>query len=329
MIIVGVDGGATSTKCLVVDERGHVLGAGRGGPSNHVHGERGLLRLQEALRTVFRAAFGGQARPRAQSICLGMTGVGKGTQSARIVEDVTREFIKVEYLYVCNDLEIALVGATLGQPGVLVYAGTGAHTLGMDEIGRTVRVGGWGHLIDDEGAGYDIGRQALKWTFRAQDGRGRPTILAEKLKAHFSCQSLDEVREKVYLNDGLSRPEVAALAQLVREAAEEGDEVAREILARAGHTLAETATVAIRRLGRVHAPPPVYTAGGVFQSGKWVLEPFVQSLRQSIPRVEVRKPAFPPVVGAVFLAMKPLKITLNQAFLENLSRGLEGIEWTG
>jgi len=329
MIIVGVDGGATSTKCLVVDECGHVLGAGRGGPSNHVCGERGVLRLKEALGTVFQSAFGGQHRPRAQSICLGMTGVGKGTQSAQVVEDVTRKFLQAEHLYVCNDLEIALAGASLGQPGVLVYAGTGAHTLGMDETGRTVRVGGWGHLIDDEGAGYDIGRQALKWAFRAQDGRGKPTILAEKLKARFSCQSLDEVREKVYLNDGLSRPEVAALAQLVGEAAEEGDEVAREILARAGRILAETAIVAIKRLGREHAPPPVYTAGGVFRAGKWVLEPFVQSLRQSIPQVEVRMPAFPPVMGAVLLAMKPLKIAPDQAFLKNLSRELEGVGWIG
>lgn len=329
MRIVGVDGGATSTKCLVVNERGQVLGTGRGGPSNHVYGERGLLRLQEALRTAFRTAFGDQYRPMVQSICLGMTGVGKGTQSAQMVETVAREFLQVENLYVCNDLEIALAGASLDQPGVLVYAGTGAHTLGRDETGQTVRVGGWGHLIDDEGAGYDIGRQALKWTFRAQDGRGKPTALAEKLKAHFNCGSLAEVREKVYQDDGLSRPEVAALARLVGEAAEEGDEVAREILAQAGYTLAKTAIVAIQKLGREHAPPPVYTAGGVFRAGKWVLEPFCQALRQVIPQVEIRVPAFPPVVGAVFLAMKPLKLTPDQAFLENLSRRLEGIEWIG
>lgn len=327
MIVVGVDGGATSTKCLVVDEQGHVLGTGRGGPSNHVYGEKGFRRLKEALEAAFRAAFGGKSRPRVQSICLGMTGATKGTQSAQIVEAVTRTLLEVKHVYVCNDLEIAWVGATLGQPGVVVYAGTGAHTLGIDETGVTVHVGGWGYLIDDEGAGYDIGRQALKWAFRAQDGRGKPTVLVEKLKAHFGCSSLAEVRKKVYLDDGLSRPEVAALARLVGEAAEEGDEVAREILARAGRTLAETAIVAIKKLGREDAPPPVYPAGGVFRAGKWILEPFVHSLRQSIPQVEVRTPAFPPVAGAVFLAMKPLKIALTQAFLENLSRDLEGIEW--
>lgn len=327
MTIIGVDGGATSTKCLVVDERGHVLGASRGGPSNHIHGERGLLRLQEALRIVFRAAFGGQARPRAQSVCLGMTGVSKGTQSAQVVETVTRELLQVEHLYVCNDLEIALAGASLGQPGVLVYAGTGAHTLGMDETGRTVRVGGWGHLIDDEGAGYDIGRQALKWVFRAEDGRGRPTLLREKLLAHFGCATLGDLRRKVYEDDGLPRPEIAALARLVGEAAAEGDAIAQSILALAGQTLAETAVTAIRKLGKQDQAITVYPAGGVFGAGTWIMKPFTTALRCGTPHARVVSPRFPPVAGAVFLALYMLNISPDEQFLDLLSQGLEEIGW--
>jgi N-acetylglucosamine kinase len=33
-IVLGIDGGGTSTTCLIVDEKGNVLGRGAGGPSN-------------------------------------------------------------------------------------------------------------------------------------------------------------------------------------------------------------------------------------------------------------------------------------------------------
>ncbi|MEM3658261.1 MAG: BadF/BadG/BcrA/BcrD ATPase family protein [Candidatus Hadarchaeum sp.] len=326
MIIVGVDGGATATKCIAVDEQGDLIGFGRGGPSNHVHGKKGLYRLKRALSTVFHETFRGKAPQKADSVCLGMTGVRKGTQGARVVETVVRVMLNAAHIYVCDDLEIALFGATLGQSGVLVYSGTGSHTVAMDNSGKMISVGGWGYLIDDEGSGYDIGRQALKWAFRSQDGRGKPTVLVEKLQDHFRCSSLTEVRTKIYENDGLPRPEVAALARLVAEAAAEGDEVAREILAAAGRALAEMAIVAMRRLNKDFLLP-VYPAGGVFQAGKWVLDPFVQVLKQTAPNIEVRMPAFPPVVGAIIIAMRIAGIPPTQSFFENLSTRLKEIDW--
>ncbi len=35
--------------------------------------------------------------------------------------------------------------------------------------------GGWGHLLDDHGSGYDIGLNALKAVLRSYDGRNAKT----------------------------------------------------------------------------------------------------------------------------------------------------------
>jgi len=325
--IVGVDGGQSSTRCLVVDERGHVLGHGRGGPSNHLRGGRGTARLRQALATVFAAALPGEVHPEVAGICLGMTGVTRGEQTQQIVEEIVREYVSPEHMYVCGDMSIALAGAAVLGPGVLVYAGTGANTYGVDESGPKVRVGGWGYLIDDEGAGYDLGRQALKWVFRAEDGRGRPTFLREKFLAHFGCATLRDLLYKVYEGDGLPRPEIAALARLVGEAAAEGDAVAQSILALAGQTLAETAVIAIRKLGKQDQAITVYPAGGVFGAGSWIMKPFITALRSGAPHARVASPRFPPVAGAVFLALRMLDINLDERFLDRLSQGLEEIGW--
>lgn len=327
MRIVGVDGGQSSTRCLVVDEQGHILGHGRSGPSNHLHGERGIARLRQALADVFAAAFPDETQPTVAAVCLGMTGVTQGEQTQRIVEEIAREYVLSEHMYVCEDMAIALAGAAVLGPGVLVYAGTGANTYGIDESGREVRVGGWGYIIDDEGGGYDIGRQALKRVFRAEDGRGHPTSLREKLLAHFRCVTLGELRGKVYKNDGLPRREIAALTRLVAEAAAEGDMVAQHILAQAGQTLAETAIVAIRKLGKQNQEITVYPAGGVFQAGPYILEPFVKTLRSGVPHVRIAFPRFPPVAGAVFLATRMLGLVPDEGFLNHLSQGLREIGW--
>jgi len=316
--IVGVDGGASSTRCLVVDENGHILGYGVGGPSNHK-----AMRLQNACKEIFHSAFPGEEYPSVESLCFGKAGILR----EQVVEAIVKKYVNPKHLYICGDMKIALAGASLGQPGILVYAGTGANTYGVDEAGNEVQVGGWGYLIDDEGAGYAIGRQALKQVFRAEDGRGKPTILREKLLLYFGCATLRELLDKVYQDEGLPRSEIAALSKLVAEAAEEGDQVAQEILAWAGRTLAETAIVALRKLGKIDQTFVIYPAGGVFRAGRWILEPFTEALHQGAPLAKVESPHFPPVVGAVFLALGILNLRPNDAFLNNLKNELGKIKW--
>ncbi|MCD5408615.1 hypothetical protein LR090_05285 [Candidatus Bipolaricaulota bacterium] len=325
MRVVGIDGGATSTKCLVVNEVGRVLGWGQGGPANHLAGELGMRRLRTAIEQVVGLSFPGELCPRVDSVCMGKTGFRE--QEVGLVRSIIRETLYSDHILVTGDMQIALAGAAWGQPGVLVYAGTGANTYGTDETGREVWVGGWGYLIDDEGGGYDIGRQALKQAFRALDGRSIPTLLQEKLQRHFGCSSMAELLERVYQDDGLSRPEVAALARLVHQAAQEGDTVAQDILARAGRALAQAAITALRRLGKLDQPFTVYPAGGVFRAGHWILDPLVEDIRQQAPLAEVKLPQFPSVVGAVLFAIRQLGMPVDEPFLENLKRDLKEIQW--
>src|SRR5258708_7370007 len=48
-LFLGVDGGQSSTTALIGDETGQVLGAGRGGPCNHVGAAQGREKLAWAV----------------------------------------------------------------------------------------------------------------------------------------------------------------------------------------------------------------------------------------------------------------------------------------
>src|SRR6202007_525984 len=55
--------------------------------------------------------------------------------------------------------------------GVALVGGTGSVCLGRTREGRTVRVGGWGPILGDEGSGYQIAVNALRRPTQTADGR--------------------------------------------------------------------------------------------------------------------------------------------------------------
>jgi N-acetylglucosamine kinase-like BadF-type ATPase len=320
---LGVDGGATSTKCLLLDKKGKVIGYGRGGPSNHVYGDKGIQRLRTALKDSIEGAISDAEGVEVDSAGFGMTGLKQGSRSKKIVLDLASDYLTFREASVVEDIKIALAGATTEGVGVIAYAGTGANTYGRDGQGNEVKVGGWGHIIDDKGAGYDIGRLALRSAFRSLDGRCPDTVLTEKLKDHFDCRTMRDVRDEVYKNDGLSRPEVGALAKLVYEGAEGGDRVCQNLLGEAGETLAETVTVALEKLSPIDRGFPVFRSGGVFNAGSWITEPMNDRISEQFPGVRMLEPRFPPVAGAVFVGMRELGIKPDQDFSRKLTAGLE------
>ncbi len=115
--------------------------------------------------------------------------------------------------------------------------------------------------------------------------------------------SLDELRQVVYADDGMDRPSVARLARLVSDAARDGDAVAVGILEEAGAHLAELAIATLAKLPTPEAHD-VFVAGGLFEAGEPLLDAFSASLRAAHREVVVRRPAFPPVIGALLMALR-------------------------
>lgn len=334
--VLGVDGGASSTRAAIADLEGHVVATGTAGPSNHVRGEAGLLRLRQALEGAVgtalgraSAAPGGDTLEGMQAATLGMTGVNPGSPEAqRVLDELLALFPETALqaglrsrIEVVSDARTALEGATEGQAGILVYAGTGSVAMGRDAEGVIARAGGWGYLIDDEGGGYAIGRQALKAVYRARDGRGPRTRLAELLLLHFGARDLDALVRIVYTDDGLDRPAVARLARLVALAAWEGDPVALGIYEQAAGELAALAVAVSEALAM--PGPVVYYSGGVFKAGHPMVGAFGEAVRAALPGASVAPARHSPLVGALLMAYRQMGHPATPSILARLHSELE------
>ncbi len=316
---VGVDGGATKTLSVAADAEGNIIGVGEAGPSNyHIVG---LDTAVENINASIRLALAGAKLGVADVVVLGLAGMDT-LHDFRFFEEKAVPKVAGRRVYVRHDAEIALVGATVGRPGVIVIAGTGSVAGARNRRGEYARCGGWGYLVGDEGSAYYIAIEALRAVLWAFDGRGEPTALTGEVLKALGIDSPDEILRKLYL-EGMGTSDVAKLAPLVTRLAAQGDGVAARIVERAAEQLALHVVALVKRLGMLEEQPiKVAVVGGVFKAGRVVLEPFEKKLREHI-QVEIIKPEFPPAVGALILAYTLSNVEVTEKVAQNLKRGVE------
>ncbi|HEX9161488.1 MAG TPA: BadF/BadG/BcrA/BcrD ATPase family protein, partial [Thermoanaerobaculia bacterium] len=268
---LGVDGGASKTAALVIDSDGEALGRGIAGPSNHLR-----VGIETATRNIERAVNialveAGMAIRQVEYAYCGIAGADHPAHRQRVIDSLRIFFPKGNFI-VDNDARIALTGAVGFGSGIVIISGTGSVAFGRNAKGQEARAGGWGPTIGDEGSGYALGRDGLSAIVRAHDGRGRPTKMTELLCYDYDMCSPEDLPRFVYATT-THADDIARYGKLVIEAARHDDEVALEILQRAGRELAECVLAVARRLEITGTVFPVAYVGGVFNAEDLLLGP--------------------------------------------------------
>jgi len=295
---LGVDGGQSSTTALIADDTGHVVGRGRGGPCNHVSGPEGKAKFAAAIAgCVAEACMQADIDSNSVvfvSVCLGFSG------GAEDKDRYSRELIRSEKYKITHDAEIALAGATAGEPGIVVIAGTGSVAFGRNAAGKTGRAGGWGYIFGDEGGAFDLTRRALRASLQFEEGWGPPTSLYRLLLGATAATSANALLHDFYA--GVPRAKVAGFSKLVTLAAAEGDDVAHDILNDAATELARLAGGVFKPLFSLGQDVHVAYIGGVFQS-EILRNEFVRRVLETL-RCRAHPARFGPAAGALLEALR-------------------------
>ena len=140
-IFAGVDGGGTKTHAVVMDQDDNILGEGHAGPSNPLR--VGITVAAAAIREAIDRACAAARIRRSEIVAIeiGLAGARRKELSARMEEALRT--LGIREIEVVGDAEIALFGATDGEPGVVVIAGTGSVSCGINARHRcNARVAG-------------------------------------------------------------------------------------------------------------------------------------------------------------------------------------------
>jgi len=326
---LGIDGGGSGTRAVVLSDVLQVIGQGESGPSNHY--VAGLDGAAEACWQAAEAALQDARRLEPQftkeqiaSWGIGLAGVRRDDDAAKVRERLQNR-LRVPFV-LDHDASAAQSGAFGGEDGIVFSAGTGAICFGVDERGERFFADGWGSVLGDEGSGYWIGQQALRAVCRGADGRGPQTRLAQPILSALGCRHADDLVRLVY-SPLWTRDSMAKLASIVFEVATHGSReacVIRDAAARHAANSVLTVARAMMQRARERAEPNqaepmdigVAFRGGLFQSddyraavGYAAGEGFVELKRDYWPIGSWRivKPQYDAAIGAALLAQRALR----------------------
>ncbi len=299
---IGVDGGASKTAAVVIDQNGDAHGRGLAGGSNHLR-----VGIEEATRNVEHAVnkalveAGVAIRDVEYAYC-GIAGSDHPVHRQRVV-DALRIFFPRGNFIVDTDARIALTGAVGFGTGVVIISGTGSVAFGRNTSGDEARAGGWGPTLGDEGSGFWIAREGLSAVVRAHDGRGFATKITDLLCNEYGMCDADDLPRFVYATT-THADDIARYGKLVIEAAAQDDDVARDILNRGGSELAECVLAVARKLHMTDTEFPVAYVGGAFHAGEPLLSPVRLRLNRDVPGAVLQPPKHTPVDGAAMMAIE-------------------------
>ena len=259
-----MDGGQTKTAVVVLDGGGKRIEAWRAEALTTPSKPGAMDNLRAVVRGIAEELGRrlGAADP-PQAACFSLTGYLQGDQTipGLIREEMDRTAPGIGRIHTVPDYVGNWAAATGGKPGVMVISGGGSVAYGRNASGEASRIGGWGHLLGDEGSGFWIGLEAIKAALKSWAGAGPKTALEDGVMREFGTEDDRRIVREVY-SASFSEAQVAGLVPLVASLSQDGDETATRILDEAAGYLADIACAVLHRLG----PLPVYPSGGVFRA---------------------------------------------------------------
>ncbi len=281
-IFLGIDGGGSKCKAIVMSADNKILGTGISGPGNPLHG------FEQATHSIVTSAKLALADANIAESSLGniVAGVGlAGVNLPVLFEQMNNWQHPFKAMHLTTDLLIACLGAHQGEDGAVIISGTGS--CGFSYVdGESYIVGAHGFPHGDKGSGAWFGLQAAKQVLLSLDGLIATSSLNDKLLSLLNVKTGVELVEAIA---GKPAAFYARMANLVFDAAEQGDALALAIVKEGANYIDNVATQLSKR-----SPPRLSLIGGLTPR---LLPWLAQEVQKSLSA-----PLNSPEVGAVFYA---------------------------
>jgi len=293
-LLIGIDGGATRCLARIRDTDGNLLGEGEGGPAN-IHSDFSIAKesIRPATKSALAAAGLDESSLKRTHAGLGLAGAGVRTASDRLLAELT-SFASIQLE---TDAYVAWLGAHQGADGGIAILGTGSCGLAVIK-GRRIAVAGWGPDVSDEAGGQRMGREALRRTLWAYDGRAERCGLTAAILTRFDA----DPTKIVTFAAKASSADYARFAPLIFKYAAEQDPLAIALVNEAANAAANIID-ALRAAGA----PTVSLIGGL-------ADPLSTWLPRRLFDL-ITLPQSDPADGAILMArlalLKPHSMTLR------------------
>jgi glucosamine kinase len=287
-MFLGIDGGGSKCKAIVMSNDNKILGTGIAGPANPLHGyEQAINSIAESAKLALKDAGIDESE-------LGhiITGVGlAGVNLPALFKQMSNWQHPFKKMYLTTDLLVACLGAHDGKDGAVIITGTGS--CGFSYVdGHSYIVGAHGFPHGDKGSGAWFGLQAAKQSLLSLDGLIPPSSINDKILALLKVKNDVELVEVIA---GKPAAFYARMANLVFDSAEEGDRLALAIVNEGAEYISHVAKQLLKQ-----CPSEISLIGGLTPRIKPWLDIDIQA--------KLIDPLYPPEVGSIIFAKQQLAL---------------------
>lgn len=320
MYYIGVDGGGTKTTFTMIDKKGYKIAQYK---TKTTHYEQiGFTGVEDVLNEGFNKILeiSNVSKGDIESVFLGLPGYGEVKSVATNIDNIVKKILKEIKFKVGNDVEVGLAGSLAGKEGINIVSGTGSIALGKNSKGKTIRCGGWGDYIGDEGSAYWIGKKTIEMFSKEADKRIERGLIYKNIKEKLNINDDFDIIDYVLNDIKKDRTQIAQFSKLCFESAILNDKNALSIFNEAGYELSLLVKMIINEL-EFNGDILVSYSGGVFKSGDLILSPLKKYLNEY--NIKFIKPILGPDMGACLLAYKLSNENISENIINNMVNNLE------
>lgn len=126
----------------------------------------------------------------------------------------------------------------------------------------------------------------------------------------------------------MKREHIALFARIVKREAEKGDRAARSIIENAAESLSRGVLAVAGKMGLTPEDElNIYFVGGMFKHHSDMLtRSILKHLSSKCIKVNVKKPAYSPTVGALMIAFMELNVSIPSEVLNNAEKRASGAQ---
>lgn len=275
--LIGIDAGGTKSELIAYDLNDTPIFTAMGGFGNPA------VNLEKTLNNIISLIYdctNELGRESCQLIAIGMAGVETGNYAELIKKYVEGAF--VINTIVLNDAEMACKAYFGNGDGILVISGTGSSSyVQRDKKGEMV--GGWGHILGDEGSGYHTVMQVFKNIVYKYDRNLPFDNLSKAIIEIIGGLTRSDIMSFIYNSE---KNKIAALFPLIVDYAKEGEPYAIMLLENAGRYLAEITEVAYKKKN-FKGPAKIGLKGGVFHNSLSVLSAYMNEIQKRLSHFDI------------------------------------------
>jgi N-acetylglucosamine kinase-like BadF-type ATPase len=270
--LIGIDSGGTKSEIIAYDLNQTPIYKKIGGFGNPA------VDLNETISNVIsliNSCVNELEKCECLLIGIGMAAVETGNY-AEIIQHCIKDYFKINTI-VLNDAEMACKAYLGNNDGILSVAGTGSSCY-VQKNGIGEMVGGWSHILGDEGSGYHTVIEAFKNIIYMFDRQIDYDSLSNALLDEIGGRTRSHIMNYIYTNQ---KNTIASLFKIIADFANKGNRDSIVLLENAGRFLAETTLVSYRRKN-FDKKIIIGLKGGVFNNSSYVLASYKKEINKFI-----------------------------------------------